>query len=65
MNALVEKYHISLSEAVRIGIAVMLSDMGDSQFLNRTNIGRELKIASQKIMELQQKIGEHNNVVVQ
>lgn len=63
MLTYVEKYKISLSEAVRVGLAVMLSDLGESQFLNRVNIGRKIENMSKVIEELSTKLEEFQNVV--
>ena len=38
----VEKYKISLTEATRVGISVILAELGEPQFLNRVNLGRKV-----------------------
>jgi len=59
----VEKYKISLSEAVRVGISVMLADLGEHQFLNRVNLGRKVQKMAGIIDEQQTKLEEMQNVL--
>lgn len=59
----VEKYKISLSEAVRVGVSVILADLGEPQFLNRVNIGRKIGNMTKVIEELSTKLEELQNVV--
>lgn len=59
----VEKYKISLSEAVRVGISVMLCDLGETQFLNNLNLGRKVQRMAQIIAEQQTKLEEMQDVL--
>lgn len=59
----VEKYKISLSEAVRVGVSVILAEMGEPEFLNRVNLGRKVQKMAAIIQELQTKLETHENVV--
>ena len=54
--ALQEKYKISLSEAVRVGLSVMLAEMGEPQFLNRINLGRKVQRMAQVIDDLSKQL---------
>jgi len=56
MEKLRKQYNISPSEAYRVGMSVILSDLGDAQFLNKLNIGRKLSSLINIIQELQTKI---------
>lgn len=58
-----EKYKISLSEAVRVGISVILADMGEPEFLNRVNLGRKIQKMAGVIQELNEKLEKYENVV--
>lgn len=62
---LIEKHKISLSEACRIGISVILSDLGEPQFLNRTNYGRKVQRLVQNVEELNRQLNEFENVLEQ
>jgi hypothetical protein len=67
MEKLTKQYNISPSEAYRVGLSVILSDLGDAQYLNKLNIGRKLGSLIKIIQEMQQKIdkleGTSTNVV--
>ena len=56
MEKLIKEYGISPSEAMRVGLSVILSDLGEPQFLNKLNIGRKLMAAQQLLQEQAQKI---------
>jgi len=58
---------LSLSEAVRIGLAVMLYEMGEPTFFNKLNISREIGMLQQNIGKLQTKLTEviNKDVVVE
>ena len=59
----VEKYKISLSEAVRVGISVILAEMGEPDFLNRVNLGRKVQKLAAIIQDLQTKLEDTQNAV--
>lgn len=59
--SLAEKYNISLSEAVRVGLSVILADLGETQFLNRVNLGRKVQALAQLVKEQQEKINKFEN----
>ena len=59
----VDKYKISLSEAARVGIAVILSEMGEPQFLNRVNLGRKVQKMAAVIQEQATKLEEMQDVL--
>lgn len=59
----VEKYKISLSEAVRVGVSVILAEMGETEFLNRVNLGRKVQKMAAVIEDLNQKLEKFENVV--
>lgn len=42
-------HNISLSEAARVGMAVLLSERGEPQYLNRTNIGRKVERLAEEL----------------
>lgn len=59
MNELIEKYKISPSEAIKVGLSVMLSELGELQYINKLNIGRKLNSAINIIKEQQEKINQY------
>jgi hypothetical protein len=59
----VEKYKISLSEAVRVGVSVILAEMGETEFLNRVNLGRKVQKMAAVIEDLNKKLENFENVV--
>lgn len=61
--SLVEKYKISLSEAVRVGISVILAENGEPEFLNRVNLGRKVQKMAAVIEDLTKKLETQENVV--
>jgi hypothetical protein len=62
-HELASKYHISLSEAVRIGLSIMLSELGEPQFLNKLNLGRKISHMASIIDEQQKKIEEFEHAI--
>jgi len=60
----VEKYKISLSEACRVGVSVILAELGEHEFLNRVNLGRKVQKMAAIIQELQTKL-ESTNVLAE
>jgi len=59
----IEKYKISLTEAVRVGVSMILADLGETQFLNRVNMGRKIQKMADLIKDLQKKLEVYENVV--
>jgi len=57
-NILRKKYKISVSEAFRVGMAVILSDLGEPQFATELNIMRKLKGYQSMVEELNKEIIE-------
>lgn len=60
-----EKYKISLSEAVRVGLSLMLSEIGEPQFLNKLNIGRKISSMAKIIQDQSTKLEEYQSVLEQ
>lgn len=56
LQNLLEKFNISPSEAFRVGASVILSEMGEPQYLNKLNIGRKIYNLSQIIREQQERL---------
>lgn len=48
MYYLAKQHYLKFSEAMRIGISVMLSEKGVDDFVNELNIGRQLQQLKQK-----------------
>lgn len=48
-----EEHKISLSEAVRVGICVILSELDDPNYINGLNIGRKITSLSKVLRETQ------------
>lgn len=65
LNTLCEKYKISLSEATRVGVCVMLSELGEQEYMNKTNLGRKIHKLVGIINEMQQKLEKYEDVAVQ
>ena len=68
-NDLRKKYHITLSEAVRVGISMILAERGVEEYDNKLNISRkinlirqELETKSNELEELKNK-NENNNSI--
>jgi len=59
----VEKFKISLSEAVRVGVSVILADLGEPQFLNRVNLGIKVQNMAIIITDLQKKLEVYESVL--
>jgi len=59
----VEKFKISLSEAVRVGVSVILADLGEPQFLNRVNLGIKVQNMALIITDLQKKLEVYESVL--
>lgn len=59
----IEKYKISLSEAVRVGCSVILAEMGEVEYLNKTNLGRKIQRMASMLQDLQAKLEKYENVV--
>jgi len=57
----VNEYQISLSEAVRVGISVILAEK-DAQMLNPVQVERRFKMLNDIILDLQTKLDEYQNV---
>ena len=57
---LAEEFHISMSEACRVGISVMLAEMGETKFFNDLNIGRKVKQLSLIVNDLSSKLEAKN-----
>ena len=55
---LAEKYKVSWSEAARIGMSVMLGDLGVREYDNQTNLFRKMKIFQKQTEEALNKIAE-------
>jgi len=64
MLAHAEKYKISLSEAVRVGLAVILCDYGEEQFINKLNINRKIENMARIITDLSKKVEEYEKNVL-
>lgn len=63
------QHNISFSEAIRVGISILLSEKGVSEYDNRLNISRMLNEAKKKaadyaykIYELEEKLKEYEGV---
>lgn len=63
MIELIEKYNISLTEACRVGISMMLAEMGDTRYINKLNVYRKIQQLSSTIEELSKKI--EKNVILE
>jgi len=61
----IEKYKISLSEACRVGVSVILAEMGEPEFLNRVNLGRKVQKMAAVIEDLNQKLEKFENGTIQ
>lgn len=59
MLVLAQRYRISLTEATRVGLAVLLSEEGCVDFINRTNVGRRIDLMTRRINELSQTVQEN------
>ena len=62
MENLIKDYQISPSEAMRVGLSVILSDLGEPQFLNKLNIGRKLSNMQKLLQEMQEKINKYEEL---
>ena len=63
LEELLKKYKISPSEAFRVGIATILADLGETQFLNRVNLGRKVLKLSALVKTQQEELEKFKNVV--
>ena len=63
MISYIEKYKISLSEAVKVGVSVILAELGEDQFLNKVNLGRKVQKLAGIVDDLQKKLEVYENVV--
>lgn len=59
MEKWLQEYKISPSEAMRVGLSVILSDLGEPQFLNKLNIGRKLSTLTRLLQETQEKLNKY------
>jgi len=55
---LADKYKVSWSEAARIGMAVMLGDLGVREYDNKINLFRKMSIFKQQAEEALNKLAE-------
>lgn len=60
---LAEDYNISLSEAVRVGVAVILAEKGVTEYVNKTNIGRKINNMALVIEGLSRDLENTKNVL--
>ena len=60
---LLEAHHISPSECFRVGASILLSEIGEPQFINRLNIGRKIANMAHIIDEQQKKLQEYEDVL--
>jgi post-segregation antitoxin (ccd killing protein) len=64
MCELAQKYNISLTEAVRVGISMMLAEAGETKYINKLNVYRKIQQLSGVIEGLINKI-ENKNVILE
>jgi hypothetical protein len=55
---LCKQHNISITEAARIGIAIMLAERGIKEYDNRLNIVRKVALFSEKLSETTQELNE-------
>ena len=55
-NDLRKKHHITLSEAVSVGISIILAERSVLEYDNKLNIVRQLEEAKRKTVEYDQKV---------
>lgn len=60
---LFKKYKISPSEAFRVGASIILSELGEPQFINKLNIGRKISNMAAIIDRQQKKLQEYEDVL--
>lgn len=63
MEDLRKKYKISPSEAYRVGLSVILSEVGEQQFINITNVGRKIQRMAELVNKQAQKLEEYQSVL--
>lgn len=56
---LAKKHRISMSEAVRVGISVILAELGETRFLNKTNLGRNVMRMADRLQDMQDKLNKY------
>ncbi|KKN28665.1 hypothetical protein LCGC14_0851770 [marine sediment metagenome] len=60
-NELRKQHHITLSEAVKVGISILLAEKGVMEYDNRLNIVRQVNLYKQKAGEYAQKAANLEN----
>jgi predicted nucleotidyltransferase len=60
-DELSKKHHISWSEASRIGMSIMLGDIGVKEYDNNLNLVRKVKLFEQKLKEVSSEFEEFKN----
>ncbi len=60
-NELRKTHHITLSEAVRVGISILLAERGVREYDNNLNIVRQVNIFKQRAGEYAQKAADLEN----
>ncbi len=53
--SLCQQHHIKFTEALRVGISVMLAERGITDYDNRLNILRRIELLTNKLSEVSQK----------
>lgn len=59
---LCKQNRIKMSEAIRIGISLILAEKGIKEYDNNLNLVRNIELLKDKIMFLQKKVEEKNGI---